>query len=79
MCRGLGPCLAGIDRLALSRDDVGVKCILDVGRRIGLTPKTLCVGLIFGKEQLRGGIAMEPVVAQFGVYGLNFAKPHLAQ
>ena len=63
----------------LSRDDVGVEPILDVGRSVGLAPKTLGVALIFGEEQLRGTIAMEPVLAQLMVRGLNGARPRFAQ
>ena len=77
--RGLGPGLGGIDRLALSRDDVGVERILDVGRRVGLAPQTLCIALVLGEEQLRGAIAMEPVLAQFMVRGLNGARPCFVQ
>ena len=79
MGRGLGPRLGGIDRLALSGDDVGVERILDVGRRVGLAPQTLCVALVLGEEQLRGAIAMEPVLAQLMVRGLNGARPCFVQ
>ena len=79
MGRGLGPGLGGIHRLALSRDDVGVERILDVGRRIGLAPQTLRIALVFGEQQLRGAIAMEPVLAQLMVRGLDGARPRLAQ
>ena len=77
--RGLGPGLGGIHRLALSRDDVGVERILDVGRRVGLAPQTLRIALVLGEEQLRGAIAMEPVLAQLMVRGLNGARPRFAQ
>ena len=72
--RGLGARLGGIHRLALSRDDVGVERILDVGRRVGLAPQTLRVALVFGEEQLRGAIAMQPVLAELRVRGLNGAR-----
>ena len=65
--RRLGPDLGGIDRLAASRDDVLVERILDVGRRIGLAPETLRIALILGEEQLRGAIAMQPVLAKLMV------------
>ena len=79
MGRGLGPGLGGIHRLALSRDNVGVERILDVGRRIGLAPQTLRIALVFGEEQLRGAIAMQPVFAQLMVRGLNGARSRFAQ
>ena len=55
-----------------------VKRILDVGRRIGLVPQTLRIALIFGEEQLRGAIAMEPVLAKLMVCGLNGAGSRFA-
>ena len=79
MRRGLGPRPGGIDRRVLSGDDVGVERILDVGRRVGLAPQTLCVALVLGEEQLRGAITMEPVLAQFMVCGLNGARPFFVQ
>ena len=48
-------------------NDVLVERILDIGRRIGLTPKKLRIGFVFGKEQLRGAVAIEPIVAQLWV------------
>ena len=77
--RGLGPHLGGIHRLALSRDDVGVERILDVGRSIGLAPETLRIALILREQQLRPSIAIQPVLAQFMVGGLNGARPRLPQ
>ena len=65
MGRGLGPHLGGIHRLALSRDDVGVERILDVGGSIGLAPESLRIALIFREQQLRPSIAIQPVLAQF--------------
>ena len=41
--RGLGADLGRVDRIALSRDDVGVERVLDVGRGIGLAPETLAL------------------------------------
>ncbi len=76
--RRLGPDLGGVDRLAAARDEVLVERILDVGRRIGLAPETLRIALILGEEQLRGAIAMQPVVAQLRVRGLHGARPHFA-
>ncbi len=77
--RGLGPHLGGIHRLALSRDDVIVERILDVGRSIGLAPETLRIALILGEQQLRSSIAIQPVLAQFMVGGLNDARRCLPQ
>ena len=72
--RGLGPDLGGIDRVALSRDHVGVERILDVRRRVGLAPQPLRIALVLGEQQLRRAIAMEPVLAQLVVRGLNGAR-----
>ena len=79
MGRGLGPRLGGIHRFALSLDEVRVESILDVGRSAGLTPETLRIALILGEQQLRASIAVQPVLAQFMVGGLNGARCHLAQ
>ena len=79
MGRGLGPDLGGIDRLALSRDHIAVERVLDVGRRIGLAPQTLRIALVFGEQQLRRAIAMEPVLAQLLVRGVNDARRRFAQ
>ena len=77
--RRLGPGLGGIHRLAAARDDVLVERVLDVGRRIGLAPETLRIALVLGEEQLRGAIAMQPVLAKLMVRGLNDAGSHFAQ
>ena len=69
--RGLGPGLGWIYCLALSRDDVFVERILDVGRPVGLIPQTLRITFIFSEEQLRGAIAMEPILAKLMVRRLN--------
>ena len=50
---GLGSGLGGVDRIAVSRDDVRVEGVLDVGRGIGLAPETAGVALVLGEEQLR--------------------------
>ena len=79
MRRGLGPRLGGIHRLALSRDNVGVERILDIGRSIRLVPQTLRIAFVFGEEQLRGAIAIEPIFAQLVVFGLDGTRCYLAQ
>ena len=76
--RSLGPGLGWVDRLAAARDDVLVERILDVGRRVGLVPQTLRVALILGEEQLRRAIAMQPILAELMVRGLNCAGPDFA-
>jgi hypothetical protein len=77
--RDLGPRSGRIHRLAISGDDVGVEPILDVGRSVGPAPETLGVVLIFGEKQLLGTIAMELVLAQLMVFGLNGGGPRFAQ
>ncbi len=77
--RSLGPRLGGIHRFALSLDEVRVESILDVGRSAGLAPETLRIALILGEQQLRASIAVQPVLAQFMVGGLNGARRHLAE
>src|SRR2546425_2669524 len=77
--RRLGPDLGGVDRLAAARDDVLVERILDVRGRTGLAPETGRVTLVLGEEQLRGSIALQPVLAELLVGGLNDARPRLAQ
>ena len=67
MGRGLRPRLGGIHRLALSRDDVGVERILDVGRSTGLAIETAGIALILCEHQLRASIAIQPGLAQFMV------------
>jgi hypothetical protein len=61
--RRLGPRLGGIHRLALPRDDVGVERIFHVWGRVGLVPQTLRIAFVFSEQQIRGAIAMEPVIA----------------
>ena len=77
--RRLGPDLGGVDRLAVARDEVRVERILDIRGRIGLAPETGRITLILGEEQLWGALAMQPVVAQLRVCGLNGARPHCAE
>ena len=72
--RSLGPDLGGVDRLAVARDEVRVERILDIRGRIGLAPETGRITLILGEEQLRGSLAMQPVVTQLRVCGLNGAR-----
>ena len=77
--RRLGPRLGGIHRVALSRDDVAVKRILDVRRSIGLVPQTLRVAFVLGEEQLGRPVAMKPVLAQITVHRLDDVRPRPAQ
>ena len=79
MRRRLRPHAGGIHRTRVSRDDTGVKRVLDVGRCIGLAPKTLHVGLVFREQQLGAAVARQPLVAQFPVRGVNDARRRLAQ
>ena len=76
---GLGPGLGGVDRLAAARDDVLVEGVLGVGRRVGLAPETAGIALVLGEEQLRGAIAVEPVLAELMVRGSHDAGSHFAQ
>ena len=77
--RRLGPGLGGIDRFAAARDDVLVERVLDVGRRVRLAPEPAGIGLVLGEEQLRGALAVEPVLAELMVGGSNDARPRFAQ
>ena len=76
--RRLGPDLGGVDRLAAARDDVLVERVLDVGRRVGLAPETAGVAFVLGEEQLRGAIALQPVLAKLMMGRLNDAGSRLA-
>ena len=79
MGRRLGPHLRRVDRVAVALDHAGMERVLDVGRRIGLTPETRCVALVLGEQQFRCAIAREPVLAQLGMRGLDDAGSHLAE
>ena len=79
MGRGLGPRLGGIHRVAASRDDVLVERVLDIGRSIGLAPQTLRIALVFGEEQIRGAVTIEPVLAKLWVHGPNGAGSRFEQ
>ena len=74
----LGPGLGGVDRLAAARDDVLVERILDVGRRVGLPPEPAGVAFVLGEEQLRGAIALQPILAKLMMGRLNDAGSRLA-
>ena len=79
MGRSLGPNLGGVDCLTAARDEVRVERILDIRRRIGLAPQPLRIALILGEEHLRGALAMQPILPQLRVCGLNYARSYFAE
>ena len=53
---------------------VGVKCILDPGRSIWLSPEALHVCIVFREQQLRFAIAVQPSITQIRVRCLDHAR-----
>ena len=62
--RRLGPLLGRVHRVAPPLDDVVVDSVLLVGRRIGLTPQAIVVGLVVSEQQLARPLAIEEALAQ---------------
>gem|GEM_PF-3338120 len=68
---------AGASRIhcsTVARDDVRVKRILYKYRIVRLSPKPLVISIVFGEQQLWRPIAIEPVVAQLRMRGLDCAR-----
>src|SRR5579863_4316949 len=70
--------LVRIHRVPIARNYIIVKRILDIRRRVRLSPKTSCVGLIFRKQQLRIPIAIKRAVTQLGMRRQNRSLLNLA-
>ena len=76
---GLRPDPGGVHGVRVSRDDVGVERILDVGSGVGLAPQTVGIALVLGEEQLGGAIAPELVLANLLVRDVNGTGHGLSQ
>src|SRR5581483_8555149 len=57
----------------------GVEGVLDVRRRVGLIPEALLVGFVLGEEQAGVALAVQPVVAEVEMGGLDDAAGGLAE
>ena len=79
VCRGFGAGLGRVHGVAMSRDDVGVEGVLDVGRGIGLAPETDGVAVILGEEQFGTPITVQTVLAKLLVRDVNDTGSPLTQ
>src|SRR5271165_1321419 len=67
MCRRLGSCFLGVDRVVISVNDVVIDSVLDVTRVVGRAEDPLVVGLVFGEQQRDISLAVQIPLPQIGV------------
>ena len=79
MCSRLGACFRRIHRFSLPRNHELVEGILHEGRRVGLSPKSHSIALIFREEQLPRPLALQRVLSKLRVKGRYFVPSRLAQ